>query len=71
MMRIKALAARDEKKLARTISVVFLSPSNSIHFANMSESTIQLNSLEECLQKYIPAAELKEVNRILFGQREE
>lgn len=34
-------------------------------------SEFQLNSLEECLEKYIPATELKEVKRILYGQREE
>lgn len=37
----------------------------------MSETKIQLNSLEETLNKYIPAEELKEVKRILYGQREE
>ena len=29
------------------------------------------NSLEECLQKFIPEAELKEVNRILYGRSDQ
>lgn len=36
----------------------------------MSESFV-LNSLEECLNKHIPTEELKEVKRIIYGQREE
>lgn len=39
-------------------------------FKKMSESFV-LSSLEECLNKYIPAEELKEVKRIIYGQREE
>lgn len=31
----------------------------------------QFTSLEECLNKYIPADELKEVKRIIFGKSDE
>lgn len=32
---------------------------------------LQFKSLEECLEKYIPKGELKEVKRILYGRSEE
>ncbi|XP_037046286.1 beta-ureidopropionase-like [Bradysia coprophila] len=34
-------------------------------------SGIELKSLEECLEKYIPSNELKEVKRILYGRSDE
>lgn len=34
-------------------------------------SDIELRSLEECLEKYIPSNELKEVKRILYGRSDE
>lgn len=34
-------------------------------------SGINLNSLEECLEKYIPKDELSEVKRILYGRSSE
>lgn len=34
-------------------------------------SDIELKSLEDCLEKYIPANELKEVKRILYGRSDE
>ena len=36
-----------------------------------SLSKTRINSLEECLEKYIPEDELKEVKRILYGRSEE
>lgn len=34
-------------------------------------STIEFNSLSECLEKYIEGDELKEVKKILFGRDDE
>lgn len=34
-------------------------------------SSINFKSLEECLEKHIPADELKEVKRILYGRSDE
>lgn len=34
-------------------------------------SDIELKSLEDCLEKYIPLNELKEVKRILYGRSDE
>lgn len=34
-------------------------------------SELNFKSLEDCLNKYIPPNELKEVKRILYGQSEE
>lgn len=34
-------------------------------------SGVELKSLEECLEKYIPTDELKEVKRILYGRPDE
>ena len=34
-------------------------------------SEMNLKSLEECLEKYIPENELKEVKRILYGRSDE
>lgn len=37
----------------------------------MSSSSTEFKGLEHCLEKYIPADELKEVKRILFGRSDE
>lgn len=34
-------------------------------------SSIEFNSLSECLEKYIQGDELKEVKKILFGRADE
>lgn len=34
-------------------------------------SEVNFSSLEECLNKYIPAEELKEVKRVIFGKSDE
>lgn len=38
---------------------------------NKMSDEIQFKSLEECIEKYIPHGELKEVKRILYGRSEE
>lgn len=57
------------------VEVVVRFHSQSVHRKYLSNIAmadhINLNSLEECLEKYIPAGELKEVKRIIYGQREE
>lgn len=34
-------------------------------------SKVNLKSVEDCLEKYIPKDELKEIKRILFGRSDE
>lgn len=34
-------------------------------------SSVNLKSLQDCLEKYIPGEELKEVKRIIFGRPDE
>lgn len=56
-----------EKKTLQRIAFIFSSPFQP----DRMSSEINFASLEDCLKKHIPADELKEVKRVIFGRSDE